>query len=356
MLRAVRWLMVAALTLALAPASASASAGQRSTTFSFAAPEETPSLEPRPPVTQRIQAPRAATVTYDDTAGTLAIHISIYDAATWARLPETSVYAGRYCGDDDWDWDIDTTAFYSPDVSSSATLTRAGFDGQSGGTVSRDPDGWDIAFAHPALAGLDLRCVRFATYMNGGIGAVRHFDGFAPFKLTRANATVSFESTLKTRYGDAWEQASRRWALCPTQEFFPHGLGNDGTAAAICMAQFRSGDTWRYVSGLLEYTDDGPVLDRPYTRKWRRAWKRRSASCARRAGVGGVIYSNDGTCPFQMVGDLAYSVERGRTPKYAYWHGTNTAGFTKIARYRCRNGGRTVTCTNAMGDAFRWKR
>ena len=70
----------------------------------------------------------------------------------------------------------------------------------------------------------------------------------------------------------------------------------------------------------------------------------------------GRISSNYGACESLMIGDLRYSVARHERIHYAYEDGANTAGFGQVVRYRCHQHGRTITCIDKLGDAFRWIR
>jgi hypothetical protein len=186
-----------------------------------------------------------------------------------------------------------------------------------------------------------------------------YFDGYQPVEpvqLTKRNATGLFKQQLAGRYGSAFTGASQFWVKCPSQEFFTDGFNDDGYQSALCTAQFESHGRWRLVSASINQTDDGPVMAKPFTRTWTRRWTREGAKCASAAGVKGRISSNYGACESLMIGDLRYSVARHERIRYAYEHGTNTAGFEEVMRYRCKQHGRTITCTNKLGDAFRWIR
>src|SRR6185437_3312331 len=64
-----------------------AGAAVRSATFGYDKPEQPLSLNPQPPITQQAEYPQAITVAYDE-GGAVAVHIAIFDAATWSwRLP-----------------------------------------------------------------------------------------------------------------------------------------------------------------------------------------------------------------------------------------------------------------------------
>jgi hypothetical protein len=174
--------------------------------------------------------------------------------------------------------------------------------------------------------------------------------------LSRANATTWFKRLLAEKYGATWSRAGVRWAKCPRQEFFPHGASGDGSAEAYCMAEFRSGHVWRYVAASVQQGLVAPVLARePFTRRWTRRWRRSPARCLDQLRVPGRAYSNDGACEALMISDLAFGLRTGHHARRAYWHGTNTAGFGKLAAHRCRWRARSVTCRNALGDAFRWR-
>jgi hypothetical protein len=363
-------LAVAAVALATP---AVAGAAVRSATFGYDKPEQPLSLNPQPPITQQAEYPQAITVAYDE-GGAVAVHIAIYDAATWSwRLPPLTLDVSSDC--DGGAADISAGFRYTrydgtnddgtptSEVDATASLTRRGFEGAAAGTVAPAPDGFDVRFEHAALAALDLRCAQISSSSSDLWNGSGYFAGFEPFVLTESNATTAFKRLLAARYGTVFTQAGESWAVCPHAEFFPpadnddDGEYDEGLPAAICMAQFRRGRTWRYVSGRIEEGRDDAVFEpKPYSRAWTRKWRRLPAKCLRQVRVHGRAWSNDGTCPALMVSDLAYDVRRGKKPKFAYWHGTNTAGFSTVAYYRCKTRGRTVTCTNRLGDAFRWTR
>jgi hypothetical protein len=359
---------VAAAVLAVAPAAADAAG--RTVTFSYERPQQPQSLNPQPPITQQAEYPQAITVNYDDQAGTLGVHLTIYDAPTWAHtLPYLTVRLNASCDlttdaptiiDAAFSYDrydgTDENGNPTQTVDASAGFRRKDYEGTATGAIVPAPDGFDVTFQHSALVGLgELRCARIEgpqRFSQSG-----YFAGYQPFELTAENATASFKRLLADKYGAAFSGAAVSWALCPREEFFESGLDDEGTPVALCMAQFRSGPTWRYVSATVEQTEPGPVLgDKPYTRTWTRKWRKLPAKCMRQLRVRGRAWSNDGTCPALMISDLAYTVRKGGKPRRAFWHGTNTAGFQTLASYRCKTRARTVTCTSKLGDAFRWKR
>jgi hypothetical protein len=165
-------------------------------------------------------------------------------------------------------------------------------------------------------------------------------------ELTAATATATFRDYLTSTYGRAFTEAEVSYSKCAN--LF---TDDDGVDHADCLAQFGTGRTWRLLSAGVEAAGsaaDPSVSDDPFTRKWVRKMRKQSRSCLRSWGVKGTLYSNLGTCS----ANLALHYYRGRT----FSGGTGTASFPTISRYRCRGHGRTVRCTNALGDAIRWVR
>ena len=378
--QAVRALVAAAFAVALA-APATASAQTRNVTFSYERPQQPRSLEPEPPITQQGLYPQSITVNYDEQAGRLHVQVRVFDPAPTRDLSDVDVLLLAACPEEmpsytrDIGQLIDATLRYQVYRNSDgsvgeqdllAAATRAGFNGTAHGTITATDYGWEATITNPGLAGVDADCALIRT---GGESWDRYgyFAGYEPFVLTEDNAAREFRRLLGERYGRAFTGASKPWAICPDEEFFPladhddDGYYDDGTPAALCMAQFKApGGQWRYVSVRLEEGEDGAVFaTKPFTHTWTRKWRAMGSRCLKQAGVRGRVLSNDGSCPTRMLSDVAsalkQSPKRKRIP-YIGWYGTNLAGFEKVARFDCRRTGRTVRCQNGLGDAWRWTR
>ena len=62
-----------------------------------------------------------------------------------------------------------------------------------------------------------------------------------------------------------------------------------------------------------------------------------------------------GYCDYLMAGDIQYAVKfQGKFPKKVFVHGTNTAGFGEIFKYKCTHKQRTARCKNSLGDSFKY--
>ena len=160
---------------------------------------------------------------------------------------------------------------------------------------------------------------------------------------TSGRATARFKAHLGAVYKARWRHASRRWALCPRAEVLPQ--------AVLCMAEFRYHGRWRFLEGTLFRRTFRARVE--YARSWVRRWRRTPSGWARAWGVAGTIYDNDHACNGDMAGDIERALRSGRPTRSAFVHGTNTAGFGHVVAYRCHRSGVSVTCVNAMGDAFR---
>jgi hypothetical protein len=380
--RAVLALIAAASAISfITPADASAQA--RSVTFSYQRPQQPPSLEPEPPIIQQSLYPQSVTVNYDEQAGTLHVQVRVFDPAPTRDLSDVDVLLLATCPEEepssfkrDFGQLIDATLRYRLYLNSDgsvgeqdllAAATRSGFNGVANGSITTTGYGWEAVITNPGLAGVDADCALIRTGSEHW-DRYGYFEGYEPFVLTESNAAAEFRRLLGERYGRAFTDARQPWAICPDEEFFPlvdnddDGYYDDGTPAAICMAQFRSpGGQWRYVSARLEEGSDGAVFSpKPFTRAWTRKWRKLGPKCLKQAGVRGArAFSNDGTCPARMLSDVAAQLKQNPNRKrfpYIGWYGTNLAGFERAARFTCKRTGRTVSCRNGLGDAWRWTR
>ena len=69
----------------------------------------------------------------------------------------------------------------------------------------------------------------------------------------------------------------------------------------------------------------------------------------------GKLRSNMGYCNYLMASDIQYPVQfEGKFPKKVIVHGTNTAGFGEITKFKCTHKQRTARCTNSLGDSFEY--
>lgn len=357
-----------ALTVAVClVVTAQAHATVRRGSIRFPAPTNPPSFQPQVPATQQKAAVDAFTIAYDDVAGTVSATMRLHEPAFWgARTPGAGFSLDTECTQEEGDSDVDVSdapllvMTFGPSRPAAdevagdppyAQVTRAGYEGSAQGTYSFDGTTSSATVSSPLLAGLDVRCFRFhgtdsEPYLKGGwlsSGA----QSYAPLELTRFAAEPVFEDALTRKYGTAFTGATRRYVKCST---FIQTDEDEGTQSTDCMAEFRTGRTWRYVYASVTVTsgDFQASVDRLSGRRWTRRWQRHSRRCARSWRVSGTLWSNDGVCP----ASLAFRYFRGRTST----GGTGSGAFPRITQYRCKTRRGVIECVNAMGDAMRWRR
>jgi hypothetical protein len=348
-------LMVA--VLAARPMVASADVRQDSASWD---PPNVPSLDNRPPEVENNRYLDTLSIRYDDQAATLTIRTLLYAAAKWGNdLGRIEVDLGGVCDDEP----VVKAVYYSgnryvnPDQGepyqvpeSSASMQIDGYAGTADGTVAFDGKAFTTTFSHPALKSLDLRCVHVEGKDDGSRNSLGYpyepfyLRGFGPLKLTAANATKDFKKYLASDFPglrDVYAKCANLW----TDD-------SENTQNAECMAHFRVGKKYHYLSTVPLVEDDSYLITYPagpYHRTWMRKWRKAGPKCLRTGSfrpLHGVLYSNGFGCDARMADEIY----RGFTG----WHGTGTASFLDITRYRCRKRGPTYFCQNRVGDAFRW--
>lgn len=303
-----------------------------------------PSLDNRPPETQTHRYPNTLSVRYDRDAGSLTITTVLFAPEVWNyELGVVPFSVGESCEEDTVKGSYTGAKDYVPGSDEPgpvlvAALSIAGYVGQATGSLTFNGHAFTASWSHPALRGLDLRCVT----LGGGDGDWSvdplYFDGYKPIKLTVARATVAFRRYLEDRF-----DMSEPYVKCGY--VFD---GDDDSQVGDCMAHFRSGQVWHFISAspVVEADDYRVTFPRtPFTRAWTRKWRKAGPKCLR-GYPKGVLYSNAWGCDARMASEIY----RGTTG----WHGTGTGFYLPITRYSCHRKRRTYTCRNGVGDAFRW--
>jgi hypothetical protein len=299
-------------------------------------------------ITPRLEVIRA-TVNYDDTSGTANATVAFNRVVTredyWTGTITLDGF-GR-CADEATDDDEpEITLSFGMNVEGDALSARAtleGFEDAVAGVVStNDSMTFTATVQNGNFARQDYRC--FSGSIAGDGFGPEWLTGYAPVKLTRANAERGFKPYLAARYGSAYTDSSRSYTKCAN--IF---TDDDGSQVADCRAQFGSGSTWRSIGTAARVDPQGYAVTmdtKPFTRKWVRTWRKAGPKCLRSWKVRGTLYGNSGVCDAA----LAFHFYKGAT----YSGGTGSGSFLPINVYPCKRKGRTYTCANAMGDAIRW--
>jgi hypothetical protein len=343
--------------LAMWPVAASAEVRQDSASWD---PPSVPSLDGRPPEVENRRHLDTVEVRYDDEAGALVIRTQLFAPGRWGDdLGRIGLDLSSGCDDAPTVRTTysSTSTWVNPDQGepyqvpeSSASMEIDGYAGAAGGTLSFDGKAFTATFGHPALKSLDLRCVSIEGKDDGGGRSLGsgyepfYLDGFAPLKLTATGATKDFKKYLASDFPGlhkVYAKCANLW----TDE-------SKNTQNADCMAHFRVGKKYHYLSTTALVEDDSYFITYPagpFHRTWTRKWRKAGPKCLRTGSfrpLRGVLFSNGFGCDARMAAEIYHGVTG--------WHGTGTGSFLSITRYHCRKRGPTYTCSNRVGDAFRW--
>jgi hypothetical protein len=169
------------------------------------------------------------------------------------------------------------------------------------------------------------------------------FPANAHALLSSTAATSAVRADVRDDFG----AVGRRYVGCPRVERF------DGKQ--LCYAQFRDAGVWRLRSYLATGTNESPDLDVSFARRWRRTLRTCHGSRSERRYAPGRLRSNYFACDYLMAWDIQSAISSGKRVRRAYVHGTNTAGFGRIFKFRCRQKRMLAKCHNGMHDRFTYR-
>ena len=310
---------------------------------------------------------------YDTDAGTLTLSARFYgtpsdpdanrsfppvDFSVGKACDESMPVNGSFSGDAFWDGGQPGDGNYVLDGDGSIRFD--GFNGtaHSEPTMSDDHQTISVTFQNAAFMRQDWRCVagQLGANARGTDSFTFYFGGFTPVTLTPAIAKKAMQGALAARFGSAYSKAKPRFLACPQQQF----TTVDELPAVLCAAEFRTGRTWRYVAGSV--VADGPRVVpavgkvRRYVRKWRACAKGK----LRKAHLTGSLATNSGDCSTAAPAQIAAAAKRHklRSKLTISSASLDQAGFATTATLRCTTKRRakivTATCSNKLGDAFRY--
>ena len=310
---------------------------------------------------------------YDTDAGTLTVAARFYntpsDPNANRSFPPLDFLVGKACDESmPLDGTFSGTAFWDGGQPGDgnyvfdgvATVKLDGFQGsvQAEPVMSDDHQTISVTFQHTAFAGQDWRCVA-GSLGSGARGTDQfefYFDGFAPAPLTPAIAVKAMQGALAGRFGKGFSGAKPRFLACPQDQF----TTTDELPSVLCAAEFRSGRTWRYVTGTV--VADGPRVVptvgkvRRYVRKWRACPKAK----LRKAHLTGALATNAGDCSTAAPAQVAATAKRKKLRRSLTISAASLdqTGFARVWTFRCgiKRQGQVViaTCKNTLGDAFRY--
>lgn len=151
------------------------------------------------------------------------------------------------------------------------------------------------------------------------------------------NATKAFEKAIDASdASDAHDQFPATPGLaCPT--------GARIGAAYQCLAEYHVGIQWHDAEALVKWRNGQPVVGKLYRSTWTRRWEPDAASCLAKWMVSGTVSSN-----IPCI-DAADAIFHGNA-----YSGTDSAYWPWLNLFKCALRAGTTTCTNTLGDAYRY--
>jgi hypothetical protein len=157
------------------------------------------------------------------------------------------------------------------------------------------------------------------------------------------DATASFRALTNARYGSQ----PGFWRCAPV---------NYSKRELQCWAEIHRGARYRRISAMAAAPPSDPRFTNVRSQAWTRKWRRVSASIVHEFGARGTASANGAGYDWAFLLGFADSAFRGhKLPASSIVFDGNSSGFPRaMFRFRCALAGRTITCSNALGDALRY--
>ncbi len=162
-------------------------------------------------------------------------------------------------------------------------------------------------------------------------------------KHRAARATRDFRHLLHQRYG-----TFRGYIICPAGQMF-------GTEVD-CQAEFRQGTTWYRAYAIGNVGTDPTSFSHFFSDSWKRRWSSYSAASIRGFHTPGVASVNTPYYDWAFLAANAYQLwKKHRQSAVVDAFDGNVTGFRHFENFHCTFRPRRVFCTNAFGDAMRYR-
>ena len=339
---------LAILTVTLFPGTAGATVHTGS--IAFAEPTNEPTIGPPPAAAvDRTETEHNVTVSYDDQSGTFTLTLEVYDPAGWGgEHPPIAFSAAPTCGGrtDEIRGHFDAYKYEGPEVYFKSEVSLSGIGGTVTGSSSFNGHLFTTTFQSPYFANQEWRCVTLQSEGASGLfgeAPEPHFsvNGYPAIPvLSPAPTAAAFVAQFPTI------PSVERGHICPSIEVFG--------GHAHCMVEYPSKGLWHLASGTVTVEGVGYGVEVTYHKSWMRRWRTEPASCTRGWGLSGTIQTNSGLCYADMASDIAYNLREHRGTRLIGEHGTDLAGYQPIVLFRCHRRASAISCSNAVGDSFRY--
>lgn len=162
--------------------------------------------------------------------------------------------------------------------------------------------------------------------------------------LTGARATAALGRWLRARYGSALKQY---WA-CPQAQIF--------SKQASCVAEVHAAGRWHLVWATAKYSGSTLTISHAHTSSWRRKWSKYGHKYVAGFGARGRAQVNSPAFDWSFMTGGAYSQYRHHRRRFVVdsYDGPG-AGYGRVVDFSCQTHGKLIVCTNAFGDAMRYR-
>jgi hypothetical protein len=170
------------------------------------------------------------------------------------------------------------------------------------------------------------------------VGQVWH-----PVTLTSATELAAFRHWIASRYPTA-----HGYEACPSAQIFS-GQGS-------CLGEVRVGRRWHQIGAAASVQHGAVALHYLRDTSWVRRFSRYGRHVIAGVGAPGTasVNSPDYDWAWLAAGAHAGWIGHRRTFSVDAYDG-DSAGFGRLFMFHCRVRGATITCTNALGDAMRYR-
>jgi hypothetical protein len=157
------------------------------------------------------------------------------------------------------------------------------------------------------------------------------------------DAKASFRALTDARYG----RQPGFWQCAPV---------NYSKRKLQCWAEIHRGARFRRVSAMATAPPSAPRFTKLRSQAWTRRWARLPPSIVHDFGARGTASANGPAYDWAFLLGFADSAFKGhKLPASSIIFDGNSSGFPRaMFRFHCALAGRTITCTNALGDALRY--
>lgn len=182
-----------------------------------------------------------------------------------------------------------------------------------------------------------------ATATSIYVGTPPPSSSHPPAQLTSATELSALLHWISSRYANA-----HGYWTCPSAQMNA-GIG-------FCYAEIKAGARFHFLAATAKLEGNQVVLSSKSDTSWRRHWSRFTRHVIAGTGASGVASVNSPVYDWAwLAAGAEYGWRQHRRVFSANAFDGGSQGFGKFFSFRCHVHGRTITCTNSLGDSMRYR-